>query len=122
MLNEKLEKIIDRIVKPTLNALKKHNNFFTGFLYVGLMIKNGEPYLIEYNVRMGDPCQVIIPRLKSDLARIVKDTINNNLKKPKLFKKKMNFTIVLCSKGYPGNYKKNVKIKKILKILKLIKT
>ncbi len=114
LLNEKLEKkIIDRIVKPTLNALKKHNNFFTGFLYVGLMIKNGEPYLIEYNVRMGDPeCQVIIPRLKSDLARIVKDTINNNLKKTKIiWRKEKSMTIVLCSKGYPGNYKKNVKIK-----------
>ena len=77
------------------------------------MIKNGEPYLIEYNVRMGDPeCQVIIPRLKSDLARIVKDTINNNLKKTKIiWRKEKSMTIVLCSKGYPGNYKKNVKIK-----------
>ena len=119
LLNEKLEKkIIDRIVKPTLYALKKHNNFFTGFLYVGLMIKNGEPYLIEYNVRMGDPeCQVIIPRLKSDLAKIVKDTINNNLKKTKIiWRKEKSMTIVLCSKGYPGNYKKNVKIKNLKNI------
>ncbi len=119
LLNEKLEKkIIDRIVKPTLNALKKHNNFYTGFLYVGLMIKNGEPYLIEYNVRMGDPeCQVIIPRLKSDLVRIFKDTINNNLKKTKIiWKKEKSMTIVLCSKGYPGNYKKNIKIKNLKSI------
>ena len=60
------KKIINRIVKPTLNALKKKKKHYTGFLYVGLMIKNNEPYLIEFNVRMGDPeCQVILPRLKT---------------------------------------------------------
>ena len=73
-----------------------------------LMIKNNEPYLIEYNVRMGDPeCQVILPRLKTDLVKIIKNTVKNKLKKLKLkWKKKKCMTIVLCSKGYPGNYKK----------------
>ena len=60
-------------MKPTLLALKRENNSYTGFLYVGLMIKNNEPYLIEYNIRMGDPeCQVILPRLKTDLVKLFK--------------------------------------------------
>ena len=73
IIDKKLEKkIITRIVKPTLQALKDKKQFYRGFLYVGLMIKNKDPYLIEYNVRMGDPeCQVIIPRLKTDLFKII---------------------------------------------------
>ena len=67
------KKIISKIIKPTLKALKKRNNAYNGFLYVGLMIKNNEPYLIEYNIRMGDPeCQVILPRLKTDIVKIFK--------------------------------------------------
>ena len=62
------DKIINRIVQPTLSALKKKNKNYKGFLYVGLMIVNNDPYLIEYNVRMGDPeCQVILPRLNTDV-------------------------------------------------------
>ena len=66
IINKSMEKkIIEKIVKPTFNALKKAKNPYSGFLYVGLMIKKNEPYLIEYNVRMGDPeCQVILPSLK----------------------------------------------------------
>ena len=61
------KKIINRIIRPTLSTLKKRGHPFTGFLYAGLMIKNGDPYLIEYNIRMGDPeCQVIMPRLKTN--------------------------------------------------------
>ena len=72
IINKKLKKkLLNKIVKPTLNALKKKKSLIQGFLYVGLMIKNNEPYLIEYNVRMGDPeCQVILPRLKTDLLKI----------------------------------------------------
>ena len=71
IINKALEKkIIQKIVKPTLAALKKKGRPYCGFLYVGLMIKQKEPYLIEYNIRMGDPeCQVILPRLKTDLAK-----------------------------------------------------
>ena len=81
------------------------------------MIKNGDPYLIEYNVRMGDPeCQVIIPRLKTDLIKIINYSLKNQLKKIKLsWEKNKCMTIVLCSKGYPGNYKKN----KIVRVEKL---
>ena len=116
IINKELEKkIIKKIVNPTLLALKKKKKPYTGFLYVGLMIKNNEPYLIEYNVRMGDPeCQVIIPRLKTDLVKIFNSTIENKLDKINIkWKKLKSMTIVLCSKGYPGKYTKNKKIKYI---------
>ena len=115
--NELEKKIIKRIVKPTLKSLKDKKQFYRGFLYVGLMIKDKNPYLIEYNVRMGDPeCQVIIPRLKTDLLKIIKFSLKNQLKKLKLsWEKNKCMTIVLCSKGYPGNYNKG----KILKIRKI---
>jgi phosphoribosylamine--glycine ligase len=82
------------------------------------MIKNNEPYLIEYNVRMGDPeCQVILPRLKTDLLKIIKNTVINKLNRISIkWKKIKSMTIVLCSKGYPGKYKKNKIIKNIYKI------
>ena len=123
IVNKNLEeKIIKKIVKPTLLALKNKKKPYTGFLYVGLMIINNEPYLIEYNVRMGDPeCQVILPRLKTDLVKILNATINNRLNKIKINWKKLKcMTIVLCSKGYPGKIKKDRLIKNLdrLKILK----
>ncbi len=119
LIDNKIEKkIIDKIVKPTLKALKKAKNPYKGFLYVGLMIKNGEPYLIEYNVRMGDPeCQVILPRLKSDLIDLVSASINNKLKNTRIqWKDEKCMTIVLCSKGYPRNYKKNILVKNLNRI------
>ena len=107
IINKRLEKkIISKIVKPTLAALKAKKNPYTGFLYVGLMIKNNEPYLIEYNVRMGDPeCQVIMPRLKTDLVKILDAAVKNKLSKIKIeWIKNKCMTIVLCSKGYPNKY------------------
>ena len=121
ILDKKLEKkIINRIVKPTLKELKRHGKPYTGFLYVGLMIANNEPYLIEYNVRMGDPeCQVIIPRLKTDLVKIFQRSIINKLNKINIkWINKKCMTIVLCSKGYPKKYLKNKVIKNINKIKK----
>ena len=115
IINKPLEKkIIEKIVEPTLKALKKINSFIM-VLYVGLMIIKNEPYLIEYNIRMGDPeCQVILPRLKTDLVKIIRATSENKLKNIKIsWKKTKSMTIVLCSKGYPNKYKKNIKIKKI---------
>ena len=119
LINKLLEKkIINKIVKPTLIALKKKKQLYNGFLYVGLMIKNNEPYLIEYNVRMGDPeCQVILPRLKTDLVRIINKAVNHELKEISIkWKKEKSMTIVFCAKGYPGKYKKNIKIGKINKL------
>ena len=107
------KKIISKIIEPTLSALKRKKQSYKGFLYVGLMIKKNEPYLIEYNIRMGDPeCQVILPRLKTDLLKIINYSLNNQLKKLKvIWEKNKCMTIVLCSKGYPGNYKKDKVIK-----------
>jgi phosphoribosylamine--glycine ligase len=100
------KKIIKKIIEPTLKAIKDKKNSYTGFLYAGLMIKDNEPYLIEYNVRMGDPeCQVILPRLNTDLAKIIEYAVNNQLKKIKInWKKEKCMTIVMCSKGYPGKH------------------
>ncbi len=114
IINKSLEKkILNRIVKPTLSVLKNKGQSYTGFLYVGLMIVNNEPYLIEYNIRMGDPeCQVIIPRLNSDLVEIFINTLKNKLNSTKIrWKKTKCMTIVLCSKGYPKKYKKNREIR-----------
>ncbi len=112
------KKIIEKIVKPTLMELKKNKKHYTGFLYVGLMIKNNEPFLIEYNVRMGDPeCQVILPRLKTDLLKILYSATLNKLDNINFkWKKIKSMTIVLCSKGYPGKYKKNKIIENIDKV------
>ncbi len=119
ILNDKLkEKIDKKIITPTLNALKKKGFPYKGFLYAGLMICKSKPYLIEYNVRMGDPeCQVILPRVKNDLIDIVNASIENRLKSLKIsWSKKKCMTVVLCSKGYPHKYKKNVLIPNLLKL------
>jgi len=102
---------------PTLKALREKNHSYTGFLYVGLMIKNNEPYLIEYNIRMGDPeCQVIMPRLKTDLVKLLKASVENKLKKIKIkWSKDKCMTIVVCSKGYPNKkiINKKINLKKV---------
>tara|TARA_Y100000590_G_scaffold354797_1_gene408208 strand:- start:7019 stop:8287 length:1269 start_codon:yes stop_codon:yes gene_type:complete len=110
--NELKKKIIDKIILPTLNYLKKENAKYIGFLYAGLMIKNNEPYLIEYNVRMGDPeCQTILPLLKNDLIDVIENCINKNLNKIELkWKNEKSICIVVTSKGYPEEFKKNILI------------
>ena len=119
LINKNLEeKIINRIIKPTLRAIKDMDQIYNGFLYAGLMIKDNEPYLIKYNVRMGDPeCQTILPLLKSDLLDLIIASCNNNLKEKNIewFEKK-SLCIVLCSKGYPESYKKNIDIPNLQKI------
>ena len=119
IINKDIEKkIIKKIVEPTLSSLRKKKRPYRGFLYIGLMIKDDEPYLIEYNVRMGDPeCQVIMPRLKTDIVKIFLNTLENKLKETKIvWHKKKCMTIVLCSKGYPGSYKKGKKIQNLEKL------
>ena len=119
IINKKLEKkIIQKIIQPTLLALKRKKQPYTGFLYIGLMIENDEPYLIEFNVRMGDPeCQVILPRLKTDFLKIILHAVYNKLDKIKIeWKKEKSMTVVLCSKGYPFSYKKNKIIKNLNKV------
>jgi len=112
------KKILEKIVEPTLKGLKDLDTDFVGFLYAGLMIIKNEPFLIEYNVRMGDPeCQTILPRLKTDFLEVIDACINKNLKEIKLdwFDEK-SICIVLCSKGYPDKYQNNIEIKKLEKI------
>ena len=106
------KKIINNIIEPTLKGLKNLNCEYKGFLYAGLMIVDGDPFLIEYNVRMGDPeCQTILPRLKTDFLDIVVATVNENLKNINLewFEEK-SICVVLASKGYPDEYTNNLEI------------
>ena len=88
---------------------------YKGFLYAGLMIVKGEPFLIEYNVRMGDPeCQTILPKLKTDLSQIFLSCCNGKLDKINIeWINKKSLCVVLCSKGYPEEFKKNVEIKNL---------
>jgi phosphoribosylamine--glycine ligase len=112
------KKILEKIIKPTLNALKDINSEFKGFLYAGLMIYENEPYLIEYNVRMGDPeCQTILPRLNTDFFDIIKATIDKKLNTINIkWKKQSCLSIVLCSKGYPNKFINEVEIHKLKNI------
>ena len=119
LLTNKLEqKIKKKIIVPTLNAMKKMKHPYQGFLYAGLMINKGEPYLIEYNIRMGDPeCQVLMMRLKTDLVEIIDRATKNKLNNVKIkWSEKSSITIVLCAKGYPYEYVKNSEIKNLSKI------
>ena len=119
LINEELEKkILNNIIDPTLKALKDLKSSYKGFLYAGLMIKNNEPYLIEYNVRMGDPeCQTILPKLNTDFGEIINSCCNGKLNENEInWNNKKSLCVVLCSKGYPETYKKNVEIKNINKI------
>ncbi len=112
------EKILKKIIDPTLKGLKELNTDFKGFLYVGLMIIDNEPFLIEYNVRMGDPeCQTILPRLKTDFAEILIACINENLNSINIdwFEEK-SMCIVLTSKGYPEKFKNNIEIEELPKL------
>jgi len=121
IINEELKnKIENKIIIPTLEGMKKNGNAFKGFLYAGLMINKGEPFLIEYNIRMGDPeCQPIMTRLESDLCEIIKSATENNLDKINIkWKSKKSMCIVLCTNGYPGKYKKDLEIENINKLEK----
>ena len=116
--NELDEKIIKKIINPTLKGLKDINCNYKGFLYAGLMIVQGEPYLIEYNVRMGDPeCQTILPRLKSDLFEIIFNCCTENLQNTNIdWYEEKSLCIVLCSKGYPDKFEKKIIIEGTEKI------
>jgi len=119
LINNELEKkIIKKIIEPTIKGLKDIGTCYKGFLYAGLMIIKNEPYLIEYNVRMGDPeCQTILPKLSSDLLELFIACCNESLNEKKIkWQNKKSMCIVLCSKGYPDDFKKNVLIKNINKI------
>ena len=113
------EKIKKKIIEPTLRTMKNLGHPYKGFLYAGLMISKGEPYLIEYNVRMGDPeCQVLMMRLKTDLLEIIDYATKNKLSDLKIeWTNNSCITIVLCAKGYPSFYIKDTEIKNLSNIL-----
>ena len=116
LLNNELDKkIMTKIINPTIKGLQDFSCNYKGFLYAGLMIIDNEPYLIEYNVRMGDPeCQTILPRLKSDLFDIINSCCSGNLSNTKIeWHKEKSLCMVLCSKGYPDNYENNILIENI---------
>jgi len=122
LLNKNLElKIKKKIIEPTLNAISEHGGVYKGFLYVGLMIKGGEPFLIEFNVRMGDPeCQTILPTLKTDLMDILISCCDGTLNQSMInFSKSKSICVVLCSKGYPEKFENNIEIEN-LEQLKLL--
>jgi len=112
-------KINKKIIEPTLKGLNTIGCPFIGILYAGLMIKNNEPKLIEYNIRFGDPeCQVLMMRLDTDLLDLVISIKENKLVQQKInWKKNPCITVVGAAKGYPGEYKTKTEIKNLEKII-----
>ena len=119
LINDELEKkIMNKIINPTLKGLFELGSHYKGFLYAGLMIIDNEPYLIEYNVRMGDPeCQTILPKLETDLVEVFLGCCDQTLDTVDLnWSNKKSLCIVVCSKGYPDIFKKDVEIKDLEEI------
>ena len=102
--------IFNNIITPTINGMKLEGYLYEGILYAGVMITDKGPKVIEYNCRLGDPeTQVVLPRLKTDLVSIVQKTISKNLKDIIVdFIPQKAITVVIASKGYPGEFKKGV--------------
>ena len=116
LITKELEnKVIDRIINPTLKGLEEIGTNYKGFLYAGLMIVKNEPYLIEYNVRMGDPeCQTILPKLKTDLFDVIIAATDGKLDDLKIeWEDLKSLCVVVCSKGYPDEFKKNIELENI---------
>ncbi len=112
-LNENLKnKIKKDIIEPTINGLISEKINYVGFIFIGLINVNGQPKVIEYNVRMGDPeTQVVLPRIKNDFMDLLISCTNQNLDKVKLeFDSEYYTNVVLASKGYPEDYKKGFEI------------
>jgi phosphoribosylamine---glycine ligase len=103
-----LKKVEERIVKPTIEGLKDREIDYKGFIFIGLMNKGGDPYVIEYNVRLGDPeTEVILPRVKTDMVELLKATAEGTLSEMEIeLDERTVSTVMLVSGGYPGSYEK----------------
>ena len=103
-----LQLVEESIIKPTVDGLNNENINFKGFIFIGLMNVQGKPYVIEYNVRMGDPeTQVVIPRIKNDFVDIILKCVNNRIKEIELkIENRFATTVILASNGYPKKYSK----------------
>ncbi len=113
MTNDMIARTIEDIIKPTVAAMKDRGCAYTGVLYAGLMITEGGPKLIEYNVRFGDPeCQVLMARLDSDILPALMATADGTLPEITLnWKKDAAMIVVMAANGYPGTYEKNTEIR-----------
>lgn len=109
---EFLSKVEERVIIPTIEGLKKDNIPYVGFIFIGLIKVDNEPYVIEYNVRMGDPeTEVVIPRIQSDLVDLLQATADKKLNSFQLdIDKKSATTVMLVSGGYPEAYDKGMEI------------
>lgn len=108
-----MKKIEEKVIKPTVEGLSKEGLEYRGFIFLGLMIENDEPYMIEYNCRMGDPeTEVVIPRIKNDLVEVFTAATTQQLDKINIeTDSRTAATVVAVSGGYPGDYKKDLEIK-----------
>ena len=108
-----MKKVDESIVKPSIKGLHKENIDFTGFLFIGLMKVGDDPFVIEYNVRMGDPeTEVVIPRIKNDLLDVLSKTCDGNITSVELdIDSRHAATVMLVSGGYPEAYEKGIEIK-----------
>jgi phosphoribosylamine---glycine ligase len=109
---EFLKKVEERVIKPTVAGLKSENIEYKGFIFIGLMNVEGEPYVIEYNARMGDPeTQSVMSRIESDFVELLVGCAKGELKGKSIsISKDMALTIVMASGGYPGDFKKGFAI------------
>lgn len=109
---ERFQEMVNLAIRPMVEGLRKSGIVFRGVMYAGIMMTKDGPYVLEYNVRFGDPeAQAILPRLKSDLLQVMKEVADGSLQMPALeWHDKSCLTVVLASEGYPGHYKKNLPI------------
>ncbi len=107
-----MKKVEERVIIPTIEGLKKDNIIYKGFIYIGFMNVNGEPYVIEYNCRMGDPeTEIVLPRIKNDLVKLLAAVGSGSLQEMQIeIDERACATVIVASGGYPEDYEKGKEI------------